>query len=149
MGYGFGVFLVAIGWQWRRAGSVREAPIVRRLLEVGWEPHAWGVAAFLAVYTLTFTTFLTHPSGIYGLWTGLDYWLGQHGVGRGGESDVFYSVVLFGHEWPMIALGIVGAVVAFRRPTLLRLFLVWAFVVSLLVYNAAAQSTRVVTLGLN
>ena len=30
----------------------------------GWEPYAWGVAAFLAVYTLLFTTFLTHPSGI-------------------------------------------------------------------------------------
>jgi uncharacterized protein (TIGR03663 family) len=132
-------FLVATGWQWRRAGSLREAPIVRRLLEVGWESHAWGAAAFLAVYTLTFTTFLTHPSGIYGLWTGLDYWLGQHGVGRGGESDVFYSVVLFGHEWPMIALGIVGAVVAFRRPTLLRLFLVWAFVLSLLVYSWAGE----------
>ena len=63
----------------------------------------WGVAAFLGVYTLTFTTFLTHPSGIYGLWTGLDYWLGQHGVGRGGESPVFYSVVLFAHEWPVLA----------------------------------------------
>ena len=132
-------FVLAIGWQWRRTGSWRESPIVRKLLGVGWEPHVWGIAAFLAVYTLTFTTFLTHPSGIYGLWTGLDYWLGQHGVGRGGESDVFYSVVLFGHEWPVIALGIVGAFVAFRRPTLLRLFLVWAFVLSLAVYSWAGE----------
>jgi uncharacterized protein (TIGR03663 family) len=132
-------FLIAIAVQWRRAGSLREAPIVRRLLEPGWEPHAWGLAAFLGVYTLTFTTFFTHPSGIYGLWTGLDYWLGQHDVGRGGESPVFYSVVLFGHEWPVIVLGIVGAVAAFRRPTLLRLFLVWAFVVSLVVYSWAGE----------
>ena len=132
-------FLVAIFVQARRAGGWREAPIVRRLLGVGREPHAWGVAGFLGVYTLLFTTFFTHPSGIYGLWTGLDYWLGQHGVGRGGESPVFYSVVLFGHEWPVIALGIVGAVVAFRRPTLLRLFLVWAFVLSLIVYSWAGE----------
>ena len=132
-------FLVAIAVQWRRAGSLREAPIVRTLLGIGWEPHAWGAVAFLAVYTLTFTTFLTHPSGIYGLWTGLDYWLGQHGVGRGGESRVFYSVLLFAHEWPVLVLGIVGAVLAFRRPTLLRLFLVWAFVLSLIVYSWAGE----------
>jgi uncharacterized protein (TIGR03663 family) len=132
-------FLVAIVVQARRAGGWREAPIVRTLLGVGWEPHAWGVAAFLAVYTLTFTTFFTNPSGIYGLWTGLDYWLGQHDVGRGGEPPGFYSVVLFGHEWPVVALGIVGAVVAFRRPTLLRLFLVWAFVLSLAVYSWAGE----------
>jgi uncharacterized protein (TIGR03663 family) len=132
-------FLVAIAVQWRRAGSWREAPIVRTLLGIGWEPHAWGAVAFLAVYTLTFTTFLTHPSGIYGLWTGLDYWLGQHGVGRGGESRVFYSVVLFAHEWPVLVLGVVGAVMAFRRPTLLRLFLVWAFVLSLIVYSWAGE----------
>ena len=132
-------FLVAIFVQARRAGGLREAPVVRTLLGVGWEPHAWGVVAFLAVYTITFTTFLTHPSGIYGLWTGLDYWLGQHGVGRGGESPVFYSVVLFAHEWPVLLLGVVGAVLAFRRPTLLRLFLVWAFVLSLIVYSWAGE----------
>ena len=112
---------------------------MRRLLEVGWEPHAWGVAAFLGVYTVLFTTFFTHPSGVYGLWTGLDYWLGQHEVGRGGEPPVFYSVVLFADEWPVLALGAVGAVVAFRRPTLLRLFLVWAFVLSLVVYSWAGE----------
>ena len=35
--------------------------------------------------------------------------------------------------------AIVGAVAAFRRPTLLRLFLVWAFVVSLIVYSWAGE----------
>ena len=34
---------------------------------------------------------------------------------RGGESPVFYSVVLFGHEWPVIAL-VVGPPAAFRLP---------------------------------
>ncbi len=131
-------FLVAIAVQARGRG-LREAPVVRTLLDQGWEPYAWGVAAFLAAYTLLFTTFLTHPSGIYGLWTGLDYWLGQHGVGRGGEPPGFYSVVLFAHEWPVLLLGAAGAVAAFRRPTLLRLFLVWAFVLSLAVYSWAGE----------
>ena len=42
-------------------------------------------------------------------------------------------------EWPVLLLGAVGAVVAFRRPTLLRLFLVWAFVLSLAVYSWAGE----------
>ncbi len=131
-------FLVAIAWQ-ARASGLREAPLVRALLSASWEHYAWGVAAFLGVYTLLFTTFLTNPSGVYGLYTGLDYWLGQHDVGRGGEPEYFYAIVLFAHEWPVLALGAAGAVAALRRPTLLRLFLIWAFVVSLVVYSWAGE----------
>ena len=131
-------FLIAIAWQSRAAGW-REGQIVRALRWPKWDDWAWGVVATLGVYTLMFTTFLTHPSGIYGLWTGLDYWLHQHSVGRGGEPPGFYAVVLFGEEWPMLLLGAVGAFVAFRRPTLLRLFLVWAFVLSLAVYSWAGE----------
>ena len=132
-------FLVAIAWQTRQAGDWREGSIVRALRTPRWEDWAWGAVATLGVYTAIFTTFLTHPSGIYGLWTGLDYWLGQHSVGRGGEPPGFYSVVLFGEEWPVLLLGAVGAFVTFKRPTLLRLFLIWAFVLSLAVYSWAGE----------
>ena len=60
-------------------------------------------------------------------------------VGRGGEPWSFYVVVLFGVEWPVLLLGAIGAVVALRRPTLLRVFLIWAFVVSLVVYSWAGE----------
>jgi uncharacterized protein (TIGR03663 family) len=113
--------------------------VVAPVRAVGLEAWGWCLAAFLAVYTATFTTFFTNPKGIDGLYTGLDYWLGQHSVGRGGESDVFYAVVLAGVEWPALLLGAVGAVVAFRKPSLLRVFLVWAFVLSLLVYSWAGE----------
>jgi uncharacterized protein (TIGR03663 family) len=106
---------------------------------VGLESWGWALAAFLGVYTVLFTTFLTYPEGVQGLWTGLDYWLGQHEVGRGGEAWYFYLVVLFGDEWPALLLGAVGAAVALRRPTLLRAFLVWAFVLSLAVYSWAGE----------
>jgi uncharacterized protein (TIGR03663 family) len=132
-------FLAAIAWQTRAAGGWREGEIVQALRQPRWDDWAWGAIAALGVYTALFTTFLTHPSGIYGLWTGLDYWLGQHSVGRGGEPPGFYSVVLFAEEWPMLLLGGVGTVVAFLRPTLLRLFLVWAFVLSLAVYSWAGE----------
>jgi uncharacterized protein (TIGR03663 family) len=108
--------------------------------EVGLDAWGWGVASFLGVFTVLFTTFLTHPSGLWdGIYTGLEYWLGQHEVGRGGEAWFFYGVLLFGHEWPVLVLGAVGTVVALRRPTLLRVFLVWDFVLSLVVYSWAGE----------
>jgi uncharacterized protein (TIGR03663 family) len=113
--------------------------VIEPVRAVGLEAWGWALAAFVAAYTATFTTFLTHPEGVKGLYTGLDYWLGQHSVGRGGESDVFYAVVLAGVEWPALLLGAVGAVAAFRRPSLLRVFLVWAFLVSFLVYSWAGE----------
>ena len=117
----------------------RRELLLRPLRAVGLEAWGWGLAAFLGVYTLLFTTFLTHPDGVRGLYTGLDYWLGQHEVGRGGEAWYFYLVVLFGDEWPVLLLGAVGAVFALRRPTLLRVFLIWAFAVSLVVYSWAGE----------
>ena len=117
----------------------RRELLLRPLRAVRLEAWGWGLAAFLGVYTLLFTTFLTHPDGVRGLYTGLDYWLGQHEVGRGGEAWYFYLVVLFGDEWPVLLLGAVGAVFALRRPTLLRVFLIWAFAVSLVVYSWAGE----------
>lgn len=132
--------LVALAVQRVRAGAWRDVPLVRTIGSVGWVPWASALAAFVAVFTILFTTFLTHPSGLWdGIYTGLKYWLGQHSVGRGGESDVFYVVVLLGEEWPALLLGAIGAVVAFRRPTPLRLFLVWAFLLSLAVYSWAGE----------
>jgi uncharacterized protein (TIGR03663 family) len=87
-----------------------------------------------------FTTFLTHPAGLWdGIYEGLHYWLSQQPVARGGEPWYFYIVVLFGQEWPALVLGAIGAFVALRRPTPLRVFLVWAFVLSLAVYSWASE----------
>jgi uncharacterized protein (TIGR03663 family) len=117
----------------------RRGEVIAPVRQVGLDAWGWALAAFIGVYTVLFTTFLTNPDGVKGLYTGLDYWLGQHSVGRGGESEIFYAVVLGGVEWPALVLGAIGAVAAFRRPTLLRLFLVWGFVVSLIVYSWAGE----------
>ena len=114
--------------------------LLRPVRAVGADAWGWGLAAFVSVFTVLFTTFLTHPGGLWdGIYTGLKYWLGQHDVGRGGEAKFFYGVLLFAHEWPVLLLGAVGTVVALRRPTLLRVFLVWAFVLSLAVYSWAGE----------
>jgi uncharacterized protein (TIGR03663 family) len=115
-------------------------PTRAALRAVGWEAWVWALAAFAAVFTLLFTVFLTNPSGLWdGLYESIAYWIGQHGVGRGGEKPYFYVVVLFGEEWPVLALGLLGAVVAFRQPTVLRAFLVWAFALSLAIYSWAGE----------
>jgi len=114
--------------------------LLRPVRAVGADAWGWCVAAFVAVFTVLFTTFLTHPGGLWdGMYTGLEYWLGQHDVGRGGEKWYFYGVLLFGVEWPVLVLGAVGIVLALRRPTLLRVFLVWAFVLSLVIYSWAGE----------
>jgi uncharacterized protein (TIGR03663 family) len=107
---------------------------------VGRDAWGWGLAAFIGVFTVLFTTFLTHPGGLWdGIYTGLKYWLSQHEVRRGGESDGFYVVLLFGVEWPALLLGAVGAAATVRRPSLLRVFLIWDFVLSLAVYSWAGE----------
>jgi uncharacterized protein (TIGR03663 family) len=132
-------FIVAVAYQ-ARAHGFRAAPIIRSIAAVGWEAWVWALAAFAGVFTLLFTVFLTNPAGLWdGLYEGLAYWLEQHGPGRGEKEWYFYTVVLFAEEWPALLLGAVGAIATLRRPTLLRLFLIWDFLLSLAVYSWANE----------
>ena len=118
----------------------RGGPTRAALRSVGWEAYVWGLAAYAVTFTLLFTVFLTNPPGLWdGLYESIAYWLGQHDVGRGGEKPYFYVAVLFGEEWPVLVLGAVGAVLAFRQPTVLRAFLVWGFALSLAIYSWAGE----------
>jgi uncharacterized protein (TIGR03663 family) len=127
----FAILLIREG----RGGPTRTA-----IRSVGWEAWVWALAAFAVTFTLMFTVFLTNPSGLWdGLYESIAYWIRQHGVGRGGEKPYFYVAVLLGEEWPVVLLGAVGAVAAFRQPTVLRAFLVWAFALSLAIYSWAGE----------
>src|SRR4051794_22299874 len=106
----------------------------------GLEGWGWALAAFAGIFTLLFTTFLTNPHGLYdGVYTGLKYWLDQHGVARGGEPWKFYSVVLVTIEWPAIILGAFGAVWLWRRQPLFTASLVWDFFLPLAVSSWAGE----------
>jgi uncharacterized protein (TIGR03663 family) len=133
-------FAVALAVQVRRDGFAG-APIVRAVRAVGSEAWAWALAAFVGVFTLLFTVFLTNPGGLWdGIHDGLAYWLEQHDVGGRGEKEwYFYIVVLVAEAWPALLLGLVGAVATLRRPTLLRAFLIWDFVLSLALYSYASE----------
>jgi uncharacterized protein (TIGR03663 family) len=132
-------FIAAVAYQ-SRAHGFRAAPVIRSVAAVGWEAWVWALAAFAAVFTLLFTVFLTNPAGLWdGIYDGLAYWLEQHGPGRGEKEWYFYTVVLFAEEWPALLLGAVGAIATLRRPTLLRVFLIWDFLLSLAVYSWANE----------
>ena len=125
---------------WLARDRVRgRSDLARRVTAAGARSWAGAAIAFLVTDLVLFTTFGTDPGHWDGLWEGLDYWLGQHGVGRGGEAWFFYIVILALEEWPVVALGVVGAVAVARRPTPLRVFAVWGFVVSLVVYSWAGE----------
>jgi uncharacterized protein (TIGR03663 family) len=132
---GFTFFTFLVGWL-----IFRRQDLLRRLTAVDREAWGYGVAAFAAVFTILFTVFLTRPGGLWdGLHDGLAYWLDQHGLGRGEKEWYFYIVTLVAHEWPVLLLGIVGAVVSVRSPTPLRLFLIWAFLLQLAIYSWANE----------
>jgi uncharacterized protein (TIGR03663 family) len=66
----FVVVTFLLGWL-RRDARRGERTLLARLGARGWEPIAWGVAAFAGVYVVLFTTFFTDPDHWDGLWEGL------------------------------------------------------------------------------
>ena len=135
-----GTFLVLVLVLQARVHGVRDAPLVRTVASVGWEPWAWGGAAFAAVYVLSFTVFFTHTEGLWeGVHGGLRYWLGQQEVGRGGEPAGFYAFLLFGMEWPVLLLAAIGIGATVRTPSTGRWLVVWLFAGSLLAYSKASE----------
>jgi uncharacterized protein (TIGR03663 family) len=135
-----GTFYVPLALVQIRRHGVRGAPLLRAVASLGWMPWVWGLASFALVFTLLFTVLFTWPAGLWaGLHDGLAYWLGQHGVGRGGEPPGFYVFLLFGDEWPVLLLAAVGVAAVWRAPSTGRWFLVWAFACSLAVYSWAGE----------
>jgi uncharacterized protein (TIGR03663 family) len=125
--------------KWRHRGS-SDVDLLHALASFGMETWMWGVSLFLLVYTLLFSTFLSNPSGLEeGLIGGIRYWLSQQPVARGGNPWFFYLVLIAAYEWPLILLGTIGIGASLRRPNAGRLFLVWMFCSSLVVYSWASE----------
>ena len=101
-------FLVALCFP--SAGASRSGRRVQA--PPGWEGWGWALAAFAGVFTLLFTTFLTHPRRPLGRRLHGPEVLARTSTAsrRGGEPWQFYSVVLVTIEWPALLLGAIGAV---------------------------------------
>jgi len=140
-----GTFLAgAVGYQVRRGRArgeeMRSAPILQVVRSVGGDAWIWAATSFAAVFTLLFTTFLLRPQGLRtALYDSLGYWLSQQPVNRGGQPWFYYLAVLAAYELPVLVLAAVGIITSLRRPTLLRLYLVWSATLNLVVYSWASE----------
>jgi uncharacterized protein (TIGR03663 family) len=124
----------------RRRRPLRDEPIVAALCAPGLAGWAWGLTSFALVFTFLFSTFLLHPQGLRdGLTDSLGYWLSQHPVERGSQPRFFYLTLIPAYELAIAALALVGVAESFRRPTLLRAFLVWQAVLGLAVFSWAGE----------
>ncbi|HEU5101308.1 MAG TPA: flippase activity-associated protein Agl23 [Roseiflexaceae bacterium] len=125
---------------WQRARASND-DIVRAFVSLGAD---WRVlialAFFLTPYTLLFTAFFGHPTGIISGTTGsLLYWLAQHGVQRGGQPSYYYLIQLVIYEPLALLWGIVGLIMAgvligrrLRRPRSPASAIDWGFTMPLL-----------------
>jgi len=99
-----------------------------------------GFAAFVLIFAFFFTTAFTWPRGLQaGVVKGLQYWLAQQPVARGGEPWWFYVSLLLPYEPLEIGLAIAGVVVALRRRARFELFLVWWAALSMIIYSWAGE----------
>lgn len=139
------------------AAFVKRTGVWAAMKANGWIPWLFGLGTFLLVWGIFFGVFFTqwanpHPvtnpdgttstyyAGFLGGFTdGIQYWLHQQDVGRGGESPLLYPAIILGDEWPVLLLGIVGIVWTLRRRDLFRIFLVVAFLGQLAIYMWASE----------
>jgi uncharacterized protein (TIGR03663 family) len=105
-------------------------------------------AAFWAAPIALFTTFFTNvPRGLTsGLVGSLGYWLGQHGVARGGQPWFYYALLGALYEPMTLALALLASAFVVwrlavrRRPcSVLTACLAWWTVSSLVAYSVAGE----------
>jgi uncharacterized protein (TIGR03663 family) len=143
-----GSFLVAAAaWQRRTSPRLRDTPVARALAVPGRRGWLLSAALFALVYSALFTTFGTHPDGLWeAIYGGPRYWLDQQPLNRGGEHWAFHLLLLSSLEWPVLVFGIIGLVAVVRRPAPMTALLAWTFVASLLIYSWASERFAWLTL---
>jgi predicted membrane-bound mannosyltransferase len=98
---------------WERARASNDG-LVHVFASLGADWRVWiALAFFLTPYTLLFTAFFGHPTGIISGTTGsLLYWLAQHGVQRGGQPSYYYLIQLVVYEPLALLWGVAGLIMA-------------------------------------
>ncbi len=74
-----------------------------------------------------------------GLLQGIYYWLEQQHVARGGQPWYYYAILLVMYEPLILVFGLAGIVRAILQPTRFRIFLVYWFATTLLLYSWAGE----------
>ncbi|HEX8996272.1 MAG TPA: flippase activity-associated protein Agl23 [Ktedonobacterales bacterium] len=123
-------------------------PLLRLLLGIPWT-H-WFVA-FVVAWMLFAGLYWEFPNagrsvgqgfvdGVgKGFWQGLYYWLQQQNVARGAQPIYYYFLLIPLYEQLAVIFGLAGVVYSLLRPTRFRIFLVWWFGGSLVIYSWAGE----------
>jgi len=134
--------LVTAAQWWRRRDRPAAPPptLVVSIRTPGWKAWAIGLVVFGVVFSALFSVWFRHPAGIVdGAVDGIDYWLSQQPVNRGGMPWPFYLVLLAGYEWPIVVLGAVGGYVVIRRRDPALGLVLWFAAANLAVYSWASE----------
>jgi uncharacterized protein (TIGR03663 family) len=110
------------------------------LVALGREPYLWGLMAFAVVFAVIFTSGFRYTDGLAsGMLDGITYWWSQHDVQRGGQPWFFYFVIYAAYEWLLIVAALAGAVVAWRRRSLVATWFAWMAVSQAILYAWAGE----------
>jgi len=127
---------------WRRRGRPEAPPtsLVAALRGPGWKAWTAGLAVFALVFAALFSVWFSHPGGIVdGAVDGIDYWLSQQPVNRGGMPWPFYLVLLAGYEWPIVVLAVFGGIAVFRKRDPALGLVLWMALANLAIYSWASE----------
>lgn len=144
----FGTFLIFEGVRERLSG---DGPVLRALRATSLDTWLTGIAIFVVITVLLYSTFFTNPFGIWDthhsllspdrkdILGGLTYWQVQQGVERGSQPWFYYLLTLGLYEQIALLFGIAGAVLCVLRRSFFRTFLVWWAVMAYGMYSWAGE----------
>ena len=140
---------------WIRAIADRfdreQQPLLYTLFSTSW---TYWFVAFVVSWVIFAALYWTipGPSGVvstwaqgfqqgigHGIWQGLYYWIEQQNVDRGAQPFYYYFLLIPLYEQLAVVFGLAGVVYSLMRPNRFRLFLVWWFAISLVLYSWAGE----------
>ncbi|HKV59996.1 MAG TPA: flippase activity-associated protein Agl23 [Ktedonobacteraceae bacterium] len=119
----------------------QKQPLLDTIVTMPWTHWFFALLCAWTIFLVLFTVLFTNvPNGIGdGIWQGLYYWLQQQQVARGDQPWYYYLMIIPLYEQVGLFFGVIGIVRCIAKPTRFRLFLVYWFVGSLVIYSWAAE----------
>jgi uncharacterized protein (TIGR03663 family) len=141
-------FLVFEGIRERVTG---DGPVLRAVRATSVDTWLTGLAIFVVITVLLYSTFFTNPFGVWDtqhsllspdrrdILGGLTYWQSQQHVQRGSEPWYYYILTLSLYEQIAVLFGLAGIILCMARRSLFRTYLVWWAVMSFALYSWAGE----------
>ena len=125
--------------------------IVSAAVGLRWNQKRWIISAaiFYGIFIMVWSIFFTHTHGIaVGLWGDATYWIGQHGVARGGQPWFYYLMLIPIYEFLPLLFALAGAIYYAIKGNLFSRFLVYWFVMSFIIYSFFGEKMPWISLNI-